>query len=98
MKLRYSDVTLKEQYMNRRRFLAASGLTLGALASPFGAVAAGTKLSGVTKSPLSTTEQPTPYEAVTTYNNYYEFGTGKDEPVKLAKNFHTSRWTVLLRS
>jgi len=93
--LRYSDVTPKEIYLSRRSFLAAGGMALGALASPFAAQAS-TKLSGVTKSPLSTTEQPTPYEAVTTYNNYYEFGTGKDEPVKLAKNFKTSPWTLSL--
>jgi sulfoxide reductase catalytic subunit YedY len=33
---------------------------------------------------------------VTGYNNYYEFGTGKDEPVKLAKDYKTSPWTVSL--
>jgi sulfoxide reductase catalytic subunit YedY len=87
MGLRYSDVTPKSLYLNRRRFLAA------ALASPFAAQAA-TKLAGVTPSPLSTTEKPTPYQYVTGYNNFYEFGTGKEEPVKLAKNFKTSPWTV----
>src|SRR5882757_6785601 len=86
--LRYSDVTPKSTYLSRRRFLAA------ALASPLAAAAAAEKLSGVSKSPFSTDEKPTPYEAVTSYNNYYEFGTGKDEPVKLAKNFRTTPWTV----
>jgi sulfoxide reductase catalytic subunit YedY len=85
--LRYSDVTPKAFYLNRRRFLAA------ALASPLAAMAA-TKLTGVTQSPLSTTEKPTPYQYVTCYNNFYEFGTGKDEPVKLAKNFKTDPWTL----
>src|SRR4051812_19066096 len=89
MGLRYSDVTPKSLYLNRRRFLAA------ALASPFAAQAA-MKLPGVTKSPLSTTEQPTPYQYVTGYNNFYEFGTGKEEPVKLAKNFKTNPWTVTI--
>ncbi len=36
----------------------------------------------------------TPLEAITHYNNYYEFGTGKDEPVEYAKNFITSPWQV----
>src|ERR1700689_4135977 len=85
--VRYSDVTPKAAYLSRRRFLAA------ALAAPL-AARAETKLAGITKSPFSTTEAPTPYEAVTGYNNYYEFGTGKDEPVKLAKTYHTSPWTV----
>jgi len=90
---RYSDVTPRQIYLNRRRFLTAGALAMGALASPFGAEAE-TKLSGVTKGPFSTDEKPAPYQAVTGYNNYYEFGTGKDEPVKLAKHFHTSPWMV----
>jgi sulfoxide reductase catalytic subunit YedY len=84
--LRYSDVTPKATYLSRRRFLAA------ALAAPVAARA--TTLIGVTPSPYSTKEEPTPLNAVTGYNNYYEFGTGKDEPVKLAKNYRTSPWTV----
>jgi methionine sulfoxide reductase catalytic subunit len=87
--LRYSDVTPKASYLSRRRFLAA------ALAAPL-AARAGTTLAGVTPSPFSTKEEPTPFQAVTGYNNYYEFGTGKDEPVKLAKNYRTSPWTVSL--
>lgn len=93
--LRYSDVTPKHLYLNRRRFLATASAAAGALAVPFGALA-DTKLTGLKPSPFSTTEKPTPYEAVTTYNNFYEFGTGKDEPVKLARNFKTSPWTVSL--
>src|SRR6185437_10316371 len=93
--LRYSDVTPENVYLSRRRFLAAGSLAVGALASPFAAYAE-TKLNGIARSPFSTTEKPTPYEAVITYNNYYEFGTGKDEPAKLAKNFKTSPWTVSL--
>jgi methionine sulfoxide reductase catalytic subunit len=88
--LRYSDVTPKAVYLSRRRFLAT------ALAAPLVARAATTKLSGIVKSPLSTTEPPTPLEDVTSYNNFYEFGTGKNEPVKLAKNFKTSPWEVSL--
>ena len=91
--LRFSDVTPRQVYLNRRRFLTAGAVAMGALASPFG-VGAETKLSGITKGPFSTDEKPAPYQAVTGYNNYYEFGTGKDEPVKLAKNFRTSPWTV----
>jgi methionine sulfoxide reductase catalytic subunit len=85
--LRYSDVTPKAAYVNRRRFLAGAA-GLGSMAW------AGTKLDGVKKSPLSTSEKMTPYQDVTTYNNYYEFGTSKDEPAVHAKNFRTSPWTV----
>jgi sulfoxide reductase catalytic subunit YedY len=86
--LRYSDVTPRAAWLNRRKFLAALPF-----AAPF-AARAGAKLNGIVKSPLSTSETETPYDSVTGYNNFYEFGTGKNEPVKRAKNFQTSPWTV----
>lgn len=96
--LRYSEVTPKSLYLNRRHFLAgvpAAVLAGSELLSPSKrALAATTKLQTV-KSPLSTTgEKINSIEDVSTYNNYYEFGTGKDEPVQLAKNFKTYPWTV----
>ncbi|MBI4873967.1 MAG: protein-methionine-sulfoxide reductase catalytic subunit MsrP [Acidobacteria bacterium] len=77
MPLRYSQVTPREVYLNRRRFLAsAAGL------APLG------------KSPFSTSEQPTPLKDVTTYNNFYEFGTDKSQPAQLAHTLVTSPWSV----
>ena len=88
--LRYSDVTPEAVYLNRRRFLAGSaGLLLASSAAP-----AGTKLNVASKSQFSTTEKATPFNDVTTYNNFYEFGTQKDQPSKLAKDFHTSPWKI----
>ena len=88
--LRYSDVTPREVYLNRRRFLGAAGVAAAGVAGFLGesekAQAITAKLPNVAKSPLSlTTEKPTPVEAITTYNNYYEFDTGKDEPSKYAQ-------------
>lgn len=96
--LRYSEITPKSLYLDRRKFLAgvpAAFLAGSALLSPSKrALAATTKLQTV-KSPLTTTgEKITSEEDVTTYNNYYEFGTGKDEPAQLAKRLTTSPWTV----
>jgi sulfoxide reductase catalytic subunit YedY len=88
--LRYSDVTPKAEYLNRRRFLAAGAAILAAPAF------AGTKLTGVSKSPLSTTEPVTPLEVITGYNNFYEFGTQKGDPVKNAQKFVTSPWTLTI--
>jgi sulfoxide reductase catalytic subunit YedY len=88
--LRDSDVTPKATYLNRRRFLAA------ALASPTMAALAAAKLTGVSKSSLSVDEKVTPYEIVTGYNNYYEFGTAKLDPAKNAAKFQTSPWTVTI--
>jgi sulfoxide reductase catalytic subunit YedY len=98
-----SEITPKWLYLNRRKFLAgALGVTAGALAGralrelawPSQKVLAGTKLNVATKSPFSTTEQVTPYDAVTHYNNFYEFGTDKDQPAKNATHFRTSPWNV----
>ena len=90
--LRYSQVTPKHAYLNRRRFLASS-MALGALATA-PAARATNKLNGVAKGPYSTDEKPTPYDAITHYNNFYEFGTDKEDPSHNAGKFVTSPWTV----
>jgi sulfoxide reductase catalytic subunit YedY len=90
MTLRYSDVTPKRLYLDRRKFL--TGLP-GALATAKAAFGAG-KLGNLAKSPFSTTEKPNPYNDITTYNNFYEFGSAKDQPSKYAQKFRTSPWTV----
>jgi sulfoxide reductase catalytic subunit YedY len=99
--LRYSDVTPRDVYLNRRRFLGAAGIAAAGVAGFLGASeraeAVAAKIPNVGKSPLSlTTEKPTPVEAITTYNNYYEFGTGKDEPAKNSQNFKTNPWSLIV--
>jgi methionine sulfoxide reductase catalytic subunit len=101
----YSEITPKKLYLDRRHFLqgaAAAGVALAGakilpeMIEPSTVVHAGSKLQ-FSKSNLSTTgEALTPLKDVTTYNNFYEFGTGKEEPSENAKNFHpsTSAWTV----
>ena len=92
--LRYSDVTPREQYLNRRRFFAAAGIGVaGALALP-SASGATMKINNVVKSPFTVDEKLTPKADITSYNNYYEFGTGKDEPVRYANTLHPSPWQV----
>lgn len=93
--LHYSDITPKQAYMNRRRFLAAGSAALGAAALPW-QLAAATKLAPLVKSPLSTTEAISPLGAITGFNNYYEFGTAKEDPAKNAGGFVTRPWTVSL--
>ena len=90
--LRYSQVTPKEAYVNRRRFLASSIATGALVVAP--QARATTKLNGVTKGPYSTDEKPTPFDAITHYNNFYEFGTDKEDPSHNATKFVTSPWTV----
>ena len=101
--LTYADITPKSVYLNRRKFLqvlgiagaaAAAGKGLFDLAFPSQSAFAATKLTGLAKSPFSTTEKQNTYEDVTRYNNFYEFGTDKGDPAKNSKNFNTSNWIV----
>src|SRR5215469_5254947 len=89
--IRPSEITPTELYLNRRSFLAALPLAGTALART---ALADNKLSGIMKSGFSTSEKVTPYKDVTHYNNYYEFGTGKDQPASLAQRLKTSPWTI----
>ena len=103
--MKYSEITPKGLYMNRRKFIAAAsvagaaaltGFSLRELLSPAEEVHAGAKIDGAKKSPFSTSEKLTPYKDVTNYNNYYEFSTDKYEPAGLAKDFKTRPWNVSL--
>ena len=91
--LRYSDVTPKNVYVNRRRFLAAGSAIVGAWALPTPAGAT-MKINSVVKSAYKVDEKITPKEDITTYNNYYEFGTGKSDPKAYSGSLKTSPWTV----
>jgi sulfoxide reductase catalytic subunit YedY len=91
--LRYSDVTPKQVYLNRRRFLGAGSIALGGLVGSRAAQAT-TKLAGVTKSSYTVDDKVTPYDVITHYNNFYEFGTDKEDPARNAQNFRTSAWMV----
>jgi sulfoxide reductase catalytic subunit YedY len=94
--MHYSEVTPKDIYFNRRRFLTgipAAFLGARALLSPREAVAA--PLSNLRKSPFSTTEKPNTYKEVTNYNNYYEFGTDKEGVANNVRKFEMpANWVV----
>jgi sulfoxide reductase catalytic subunit YedY len=91
--LRYSDVTPKQFYLNRRRFLAAGSAIAGAwaLPTPAGAIM---KLDNVKKSTYTVNEKITSREDITSYNNYYEFGTDKGDPSRYANTLRPSPWQV----
>jgi methionine sulfoxide reductase catalytic subunit len=96
--VRSSEITPKSVYLRRREFLQASAAALvaaGCSALPGLEAQTRTKLKGpIKKSSFSTTEKVNLYEHVTGYNNFYEFGTGKDEPKVNARNFRTTPWTL----
>jgi len=83
--------------MPRRGFLAQSGaLAAGAALAgmiPTRAFADDTKLETI-PGKFQATDNQTPFSKATTYNNFYEFGTNKDEPSKNAHTLHTRPWTI----
>lgn len=95
-----SEITPKEVYEERRRFLgqaggiALAGATLGLIGSEAAAASARQKLAGVQRTNFGAGETPTPYEDVTSYNNFYEFGTSKSDPAENAHTLRTRPWVV----
>ena len=95
-KIAPSQITPAEVFFNRRKLLA------GALASGASALVGAAETAPPTGRPLqfkrnarwSVTETPNKYQEITTYNNFYEFGTDKDEPAANAGKFRTSPWNV----
>ena len=92
-----SEITPRELFARRRDFLARSGAGLIAGAALWHGLprqaGAATRLQTL-PSALSTTEPPTDHKAVTTYNNFYEFGTDKSDPVRNASRMAVRPWTV----
>ena len=98
--IRSSEITPKSVYLRRREFIQASAAALVAAGFPSLACDAAAQGGGLTKiptfkkSPLSTSEAPSRYEHITSYNNFYEFGNGKDDPQRFAGRLKTSPWKV----
>jgi sulfoxide reductase catalytic subunit YedY len=97
----YSEVTPRGLYLRRREFIqtAAAGAIgaaagLSPLASQRVDAQVRTRLPNVRKSPLSTSETANSYEDVTGYNNFYEFGTDKEDPKANAQRFNPRPWTI----
>ncbi|MDA8586233.1 protein-methionine-sulfoxide reductase catalytic subunit MsrP [Rhodobacteraceae bacterium] len=87
--LKWSDVTPKASWVNRRQLIAGSGaMALGSIAGP--AMAS----LGAKKTAYGEGLEPNDLEAITSYNNFYEFGTDKGDPAKYASALTTDPWTV----
>jgi methionine sulfoxide reductase catalytic subunit len=97
-----SEITSKEAFENRRTLIKAAGASLLTASGIFtgivsGSVTAATgrqKFNAYAKSKYSTDEKLTPYDDVTSYNNYYEFGTSKTDPSIESRLFKPTPWTV----
>ena len=102
-----SDITPQSTYLNRRKFLTQAGVIAGAATAPglltpqmAHAVASdpqspGNKLAGIVETPYQVAgEKLSSWESITTYNNFYEFGTDKADPARNSTKFKTTPWTV----
>ena len=89
-KIKYSEITPEKIYKNRRDFVKNLGLAAGSMFLSQNLI---TSVNANTeKEKLKLTE----YRYVTTYNNYYEFGTGKSDPVEKSQKFKTKPWDVVI--
>jgi sulfoxide reductase catalytic subunit YedY len=93
-----SEITPAARYFNRRDvmtgLLATGAVGLGPAATAEAASAARLKFTRNTR--LSLDEPPNSSEDITTYNNFYEFGTEKDDPAKYSGKFRPRPWTVTI--
>jgi sulfoxide reductase catalytic subunit YedY len=89
--IRPSEITDQSVYLRRREFLCgAAALGMAATLPAHGFAAS----LSATRSSFSTDEPLTPLKDITTYNNFYEFGTDKDDPSKNAHTLTAKPWTV----
>ena len=80
-----AEITDEALYWNRREFIKTAGL---------GVAAAGGLLPSSVMPLVRSDDKLTPYEDITGYNNFYEFGTGKDDPAKNAGTLRTRPWKI----
>jgi methionine sulfoxide reductase catalytic subunit len=94
-----SEITSEAVYRDQRRQVARAllGLALAPLAVPAATPpSAENRFRAARNAKLSISDAPNSYEDVTTYNNFYEFGTDKSDPAIHARNFKTSPWKLTL--
>ena len=85
-KIKLSETTPEKIYLNRRDFIKKLGLSTSAL------MIGQNFLNNAYASTNSL--EPTEYRYISTYNNYYEFGTRKSDPVEKSQNFKTEPWNI----
>ena len=110
MKIHASEITPEDLYLGRREFLRHAALTgaglsltpaLGCEAEPREDRAASVapespRLAEVVPGPFSSREEPTPWKKATSYNNFSEFGSDKDDPARRAGGLRTHPWSVAI--
>jgi sulfoxide reductase catalytic subunit YedY len=92
-----SEVTPESLYLRRREFIKTGGLIGGALLlNPLAAAQASIAIGDYQEKVVSLDEEITEEEDATSYNNFYEFGTGKEDPKKHSQRFQTDDWQIVV--
>ena len=84
---KYSEITPEKVYKKRRKFIKSVGLGLGSLT-----LSSMSLLNNAYS--LESNSELTSYKDITTYNNYYEFGTSKGDPYKNSQEFKIKPWNI----
>ncbi|WP_293936513.1 protein-methionine-sulfoxide reductase catalytic subunit MsrP [Iodobacter sp.] len=87
-----SEITPEALWLNRRQLM--TGVAALGLAAALPAQAAGELVYRA--SPLSVKDDKNSFEQITQYNNFYEFGTGKDDPAQTAGKLKTRPWNIVI--
>ena len=87
-KYKHSEITPEQIYNKRRKFIKSIGLGVGSLSL--------SSIPFLNNAYSQNKTELTSYKDITTYNNYYEFGTGKGDPFKNSQEFVTKPWSVTI--
>ena len=87
-KYKHSEITPEQIYNKRRKFIKSIGLGVGSLSL--------SSIPFLNNAYSQNKNELTSYKDITTYNNYYEFGTGKGDPFKNSQEFVTKPWSVTI--
>lgn len=102
-----SEITPESVYLDRRRFLSTSALAIGGagagltassllLSNTAEAMTSKKAFKDLVKSKYSIKDKPTTFKSITTYNNFYEFGTDKGSPATNARKLKTKPWKIVI--
>ncbi|TBR37726.1 protein-methionine-sulfoxide reductase catalytic subunit MsrP [Marinomonas agarivorans] len=104
-----NQVTSESIYLNRRQFMQRAALSTVAMTGAANLSAAiqqgntravskqlASHFSSIASTSYGADEKVTPYDVAASYNNFYEFGYGKDDPAKLSENFITDPWNITI--
>ena len=90
-----SEVTPEPIYRRRREFIKGAGALGGAmLLNPLGSAQASLRIDSYQPGVVTLDEELTSEEDATSYNNFYEFGTGKEDPKLNSQDFKTDDWSI----